>query len=71
MDDIIREAAKYRLDKSIKGGLAGVQSGSMSIESPSQGEYRWVVDCRCATPSIDRLDLAESPRRSAVRDIRH
>jgi hypothetical protein len=43
MDDIVRETTNYRLDKSIKGSLAGVQSGSMSVESPAQGPFRWIT----------------------------
>ncbi len=43
MDDIVRETENYRLDKSIKGELAGVQSGSMSVESPLQGPFRWIT----------------------------
>jgi hypothetical protein len=43
MDDIIREAAKYRIDKMVRGTFSDIQSSSFTVKSPPEPEYRWIT----------------------------
>ena len=43
MDNIIREAAEYSLDNMVRGTLSGFQEGELTVKSPPQQEYCWIM----------------------------
>ena len=44
VEDIMREAAKYTADKSVRGMFSGLAGSGMSVESPPERDYRWVTN---------------------------
>ncbi len=43
LDDAIREASEYKLGKIVSGSFAALNHGSMTVNSPPDRAYRWVV----------------------------
>ena len=43
VDNIIREAAEYSLDRMVSDTLSGFQEGELTVRSLPQREYRWIT----------------------------
>ena len=43
VDNIIREAAEYSLDRMVSNTLSGFQEGELTVGSLPQREYRWIT----------------------------
>jgi hypothetical protein len=43
MEDIARQAAENRFDKMIRGTFSGIQSSSLTVKSPPERQYRWII----------------------------
>jgi len=43
VDNIIREAAEYSLDRMVSDTLSGFQEGELTVRSLPQREYPWIT----------------------------